>query len=150
MMPIVWFYIALVLVLWGLLAYVELQHRKRQRVRGCLELDAISADQLWSRMIMDPLLTVIELQGGQMDRPVLIQGAKRVSISHLETYLRSAPAGRSFAFYSTSPGGVPWIDVDRSVCGAGRKRGLVLEGDIELWRKSRLPLNTAHPNLAAG
>ena len=148
-MPIVWFYIFLVLVLWGLLAYVEVQHRKRQKVRGCLELDAISADQLWSRMVMDPLLTVVEVQGPHPDRPVLIHGAKGVSIANLETYLRSATTGRSFAFYSAMTN-VPWVEVDRAVCASGLTRGFVLEGDVELWRRSHLPLNVAQANLAAG
>jgi hypothetical protein len=145
MMPIVWFYVALVLVLWLLLAYVEMQRREHRKVRGCLELDVISADKLWSLMVMEPLLVVVELRPDTdvATDLVLIRGAIPVPISVLEDYLKTAAPGQRFAFYSRLTNAIPWERVDCAVCGAGLKKGYVLQGGIDLWRKSRLPLDAA-------
>ncbi len=61
MMPIAWFYVVLVSVLWCLLFVVELRRRERRKVRGCFRLVPVSADKLWSMMVMYPQLEVIEL-----------------------------------------------------------------------------------------
>jgi hypothetical protein len=155
MMPIVWFYVALVLVLWALLAYVEVKRRGRRKVRGCLELEIISADKLWSMMVIDPQLVVIELQPGAAANPEsnspLVQGAVQVPVSQLMTYLQSVSPRQSFAFYSPEPGAVSWDEVDCAVCRAGLRKGYVLGGEVALWRKSRLPLQAAgKAHFAAG
>jgi hypothetical protein len=145
MMPIVWFYVALVLVLWLLLAYVEMQRRERRKVRGCLELDVISADKLWSLMVMEPLLVVVELRPDTeaATDPVLIRGAIPVPISGLEDYLKTVAPSQGFAFYSRLANAIPWDRVDCAMCSAGLRKGYVLQGGIDLWRKSHLPLDAA-------
>ncbi len=154
MMPIAWFYVVLVSALWCVLFVVELRRRKRRKIRGCFRLVPISADKLWSMMVMYPQLEVIELEPSHpssnpprstasTEHPALIEGAVQVPVRTLAAYLSTPKRMHSFVFYAAAPG-VAWDQVDDAVAGAGIRNGYVLKGDAQTWVKSQLMLH-AHP-----
>lgn len=153
MMPIAWFYVVLVCVLWCLLLYVEVRRRERRKVRGCFRLVPISADKLWSMIVMYPQLEIIELEplkpsldsAGPTDstnhQSTLIEGAVRVPVSGLTSFLRMPKRLHSFVFYAAHPGEVDWEQVDDAVYRAGIRKGYVLKGDAQSWLTSQLMLH---------
>ena len=61
MLPLAWFYLALVVFLYSLLLFVELRNRAKRHVKGCPSLPYISPEGLDSFLVIEPDVIVVEL-----------------------------------------------------------------------------------------
>ena len=142
MLPIVWFYIVLVIVSWLVLFFLELRRRARRKVAGCPELVMISAEKLESLAIREPELLLIELIGEDDEGQACASGTQLTArfwqeqilgvsckVSELKKLL-SANAGRVIAFYSSPQTAIDWERVGDVLFALKLKKALVLEGSV--------------------
>ena len=137
MMPIVWFYTALVVVSWGVLAYLEARRRARKIVDGCPTLMVISRARLNSLELMEPELKLIELYDSDAaiaSQEGRISGAIPANVSHLESLLASLSPGNIIVFTQAEGASINWPEVDSILYRLRLKQAYVLDTGLRSWR----------------
>jgi hypothetical protein len=132
MLPIVWFYIALVISLWGLLFYVELRKQARCHVRGCPSLIFISPRRLSSLIIMEPDLKILELAPHPSNEG--IPDARQLSSDQLEEFLSRVSRSTILVFFDSTHVPANWRRVEILVRKHGLRNTFVLKGGLEAWQ----------------
>jgi hypothetical protein len=134
MLPLAWFYIALVAFSWAILFYLELRKRANQHVKGCPSLSYISAERLNSFIVIEPDLIIVELncRPPSRDRPQ-IPYALRVPIGQLDSFLREASHQSVFVFYHSASEPVKWSRVESILNHYAIPHAFVLKGGLEAW-----------------
>lgn len=132
MLPIVWFYIAVVSFLCILLLYTESRNRARSHVRGCSSLPYISPERLNSLIIIEPDLQILELgfHPGQAGIP----DAHRVPVDQLESFVSHTSRSTILTFYDSSEEPVKWKQVELLVRKYSLRNAVVLKGGLEAWQ----------------
>ncbi len=134
MLPLAWFYISLVVFLYGLLLYSELRARAKRHVKGCPSLLYISPARLDSLIAIEPDLFIVELSsradsGGKPHIP----DALRMSVSQLESFLGRTSRRSVFVFYDSATDPVTWSRVQSIVNCYAIRNVFVLKGGLEFW-----------------
>ena len=134
MLPVAWFYIALLIFLWALLFYLDLRDRAKRHVKCCPSLPYISAERLDSFIVIEPDLIVVEVssQPASGERPK-IPDALRIPIDQLDCFLREAPHRAVFVFYDSATEPVQWNRVESILNRQMIPYVFVLEGGLEAW-----------------
>lgn len=128
MLPIVWFYIALVVVSWIALLYVELRLRARRRIRGAPELIAISKEDLDSLAVREPDLIEIDLieESAPLESSSDPIAHPSVKVSGLRDLL-ARNRGRVIAFCAKPGAKIDWERVGDVLFALRLKKAFVLE-----------------------
>jgi hypothetical protein len=133
-LPLAWFYIALVMFMHASLFVVEMRARAKRHVKGCPSLPYISPARLDSLIAIEPDLIIVELSSradsGEKPR---IPDALRMPISQLERFLQKASRRSVFVFYNSATEPVTWSRVERLVNDHAMPNVVVLKGGLELW-----------------
>ena len=134
MLPLAWFFIALVVFSYSLLLFVELRNRARRHVKGCPSLPYISPQRLDSLIAIESDLIVVELtsRAPSSDMPH-IPDALRMSVSQVQGFLRNASCRSIFVFYDTAGDPVQWSRVEAIADDCAIPNVFVLKGGLELW-----------------
>ncbi len=134
MLPLAWFYIALVVFLYSLLLFLELRTRAKRHVKGCPSLPYISSERLDSLIAIEPDLIVIELSSRAASREMpQIPDALRMPVSQLQGFLRNASRRSVFVFYDSAREPVQWSRVEAIANDCAIPNVSVLKGGIEVW-----------------
>lgn len=134
MLPVAWFYIALLIVLGALLFYLDIRDRAKRHVKSCPSLPYISAKRLDSFIVIEPDLIIAEVssQPASGERPT-IPHALRIPIDQLDCFLREAPHRAVFVFYDSATEPVQWNRVESILNLQMIPYVFVLEGGLEAW-----------------
>jgi hypothetical protein len=133
-LPLAWFYIALVVCSYSLLLFLELRTRARQHVKGCPSLPYISPGRLDSLLAIEPDLIVVELSSRAASSGMpQIPDALRMPVSQLPGFLRNAPRRSIFVFYDSATEPVQWSLVEAIANDCAIPNVSVLKGGLELW-----------------
>ena len=134
MLPLAWFYIALVVFLYSLLLFLELRRRAKRHVKGCPSLPYISSERLDSLIAIEPDLVIIELssRAASTNMPK-IPDSIRVPVSQLQGFLRNASRRSVFILYDTATEPVQWSRVEAIANDCAIPNVSVLKGGLELW-----------------
>ena len=134
MLPLAWFYIALVVFLYSLLLFLELRSRAKRHVKGCPSLLYISPERLDSLIAIEPDLIVVELSSrAASSKMPQIPDALRMPVSQLEGFLCGAPCRSIFVFYDSATEPVQWSSVEAIANDCAIPNVSVLKGGLELW-----------------
>lgn len=133
MLPIVWFYIAVVSFLWIFLLYIELRNKARSHVRGCSSLPYISPERLNSLITIEPDLIMLEL--GFHPGNAGIPDALRVPVDQLESFVSHVSRSTILAFYDSGEEPVNWKQVELLVRKYSLRNAVVLKGGLEAWQR---------------
>lgn len=134
MLPLVWFYLALVVFLYSLLLFVELRTRAKRHVKGCPSLPYISSERLDSLIAIEPDLIVVELSSrAASSKMPQIPDALRIPLSQLRGFLRNASRRSVFILYDTATEPVQWSCVEAIANDCTILNVSVLKGGLELW-----------------
>ena len=134
MLPLAWFYIALVVFSYALLLYLELRSRAKRHVKGCPSLPYISPARLDSLIAIEPDLFIVELSSRATSCQILqIPDALRMPVSQVESFLRKAPRRSVFVFYDSATDPVKWSRVESILNSYAIPNVFVLKGGLELW-----------------
>lgn len=134
MLPFVWFYISLVVFLYGLLFCLELRTRAKRHVKGCPSLPYISPARLDSLIAIEPDLLIVDLSSRAGSREMLqIPDALRMPVSQLESFLQRASRRSIFVFYDSATDPVKWSRVESIVNRYAIRNVFVLKGGLEFW-----------------
>jgi len=133
-LPLAWFYLALVVFLYSLLLFSELRSRARGYVKGCPSLPYISSERLDSFSAIEPDLVVIELssQTASSEMPQ-IPDALKMPLSQLQGFLCNASRRSIFIFYDTPREPIQWSRVEAIVNECAIPNVFVLRGGSESW-----------------
>jgi hypothetical protein len=133
-LPLAWFYIALVVFMYATLFVVEMRARAKRHVKGCASLPYISSARLDSLIAIEPDLFIVELssRADSGERP-RIPDALRMPVSQLERFLQKASRRSVFVFYDSATEPVTWSRVERLVNDHAMRNVFVLKGGLELW-----------------
>jgi hypothetical protein len=133
-LPLAWFYLALVVFLYSLLLFSELRSRARRYVKGCPSLPYISPERLDSLSAIEPDVIVIELssQAASSEMPQIPDGRK-MSITQLKGFLCNASRRSIFIFYDTPREPMQWSRVEAIVNECAIPNVFVLRGGSALW-----------------
>jgi hypothetical protein len=133
-LPLAWFYIALVVCSYSLLLFMELRTRARQHVKGCPSLPYISPGRLDSLLAIEPDLVVVELssRAASSEMPQ-IPDALRMPVAQLPGFLCNAPRRSIFVFYDSAIEPVQWSRVEGIANDCAIPNVSVLKGGLELW-----------------
>jgi hypothetical protein len=102
-LPLAWFYLALVVFLYSLLLFVELRNRAKRHVKGCPSLPYISPEGLDSLLVIEPDVIVVELSSRTASSEIpKIPDALRMPVSQLQGFLRKRLVAR-FSFSMIPP-----------------------------------------------
>lgn len=144
MLPVAWFYIALLIFLWALLFYLDLRDRAKRHVKCCPSLPYISAERLDSFIVMEPDLIIVELssQPASEETPK-IRDALRIPIDQLDCFLREAPHRAVFMFYASAKEPVQWNRVESILNRQMIPYVFVLEGGLEAWLRRQQSIAVA-------
>jgi len=133
-LPLAWFYISLVVLLYALLLYLELRARAKRHVRGCPSLPYISPARLDSLIAIEPDLFILELSSRTASRETpQIPDALRMPVSQLESFLQKASRRSVFVFYDSATEPVNWSRVQSIIHTYLIRNVFVLKGGLELW-----------------
>ncbi len=132
MLPIVWFYIAVVSFLLILLLYTELRNQARRHVKRCPSLPYISPERLNSLIIIEPDLEILEL-GWQHGNPG-IPDAHQMPVDQLEGFVSHASRFTIFVLYDSVKEPANWRQVELLVRKYLLHNVLVLKGGLEAWQ----------------
>jgi hypothetical protein len=133
-LPLAWFYIALVVFLYSLLLFVELRNRAKRHVKGCPSLPYISPEGLDSLLVIEPDVIVVELSSRAASSEIpKIPDALRMPVSQLQGFLRNASRRSIFVFYDSAAEPVQWSRVECIVNDFAIPNVSVLKGGLELW-----------------
>ena len=134
MLPLAWFYLALVVFLYSLLLFSELRSRARRHVKGCPSLPYISAERMDSLVAIEPDVTVIELSSRPASSEMpQIPGALKMPLAQLQGFLCDASRRSVFIFYETAADPMQWSRVEAIVNECAMPNVFVLKGGLELW-----------------
>jgi hypothetical protein len=134
MLPLAWFYIALVAFLWALLFYLELREHAKQHVKGCPSLPYISAERLDSFIVIEPDLIIVELSSRAASRERhRIPDSIRVPIDQLDSFLNQASHRAVFVFYDSATEPAEWSRVESILNRYTIPYVFVLKGGLEAW-----------------
>lgn len=134
MLPLVWFYIALVVFLYSLLFFLELRSRAKGHVKGCPSLPYISSERLDSLIAIEPDLIVVELSSQPASNKMpQIPDALRMPVSQLRGFLGNASCRSIFVFYDSATDPVQWSRVEGIANDCAIPNVSVLKGGLELW-----------------
>lgn len=134
MLPLAWFYLALVVFLYSLLLFVELRNRAKRHVKGCPSLPYISPEGLDSLLVIEPDVIVVELSSRAASNEIpKIPDAVRMPVSQLQGFLRNASRRSIFVFYDPAAEPVQWSRVECIVNDHAIPNVSVLKGGLELW-----------------
>jgi rhodanese-related sulfurtransferase len=133
-LPLAWFYLALVVFLYSLLLFSELRNRAKRHVKGCPSLPYISSEGLDSLLVIEPDLIVVELTSrtASSETPK-IPDAVRIPVSQLQGFLRNASRRSIFVFCDSAAEPVQWSSVECIVNDYAIPNVSVLKGGLELW-----------------
>jgi hypothetical protein len=99
MLPLAWFYIALVVLLYSLLLFLELRNRAKRHVKGCPSLPYISPQGLDSLLVIEPDLIVVELSSPAASSEISkIPDAVRMPVSQLQAFLPIQSGAAKYSF----------------------------------------------------
>jgi hypothetical protein len=134
MLPLAWFFVGLVICLYGLLLYSEMRARAKRHVRGCPSLPYISQARLDSFIVIEPDLIIVHLTDhpGSTGTPQL-PDACQVPVSELYSFLARSPQRSVFVFYSSTSEPVQWSQVERITNRLAIPNAYVLKGGLEGW-----------------
>ena len=134
MLPLAWFYLALVVFLYSLLLFSELRSRARRHVKGCPSLPYISSERMDSLIAIEPDVIVIELSSrpASSEKPQ-IPDALKMPVSQLQGFLCDASRRSIFIFYDTAAEPVQWSRLEAIVNECAIPNVFVLKGGLELW-----------------
>jgi hypothetical protein len=139
-LPLAWFYIALVVFLYALLLFSELRTRVKRHVKGCPSLPYISLDRLDSLIAIEPDLIVVELSSRTASSEMpQIPDALRMPVSQLPGFLRQASRRSIFVFYDSATEPVQWSRVEAIANACAIPNVSVLKGGLELWLSKHQP-----------
>lgn len=134
MLPLAWFYLALVVFLYSLLLFSELRSRARRYVKGCPSLPYISSERLDSLSAIEPDVIVIELSSQTASSEIpQIPDALKMPVSQLQGFLCNASRRSIFIFYDTAREPMQWSRVEAIVNECAIPNVFVLKGGLELW-----------------
>jgi hypothetical protein len=138
MVPLAWFYIALVAFSYALLLLLELRSRARRHVKGCPSLPYISPERLNSLIAIEPDLIIVELSSNAASGEVpRIPDALRMPVDQLESFLREASHRSVFVFHDSAAEPVRWPRVESILNQHAIPHVFVLKGGLELWLRKR-------------
>jgi hypothetical protein len=133
-LPLAWFYLSLVVFLYGLLFYLELRARAKRHVKGCPSLPYISPARLDSLIVIEPDLCIVDLSSRAASREIpKIPDALRMPVSQLEIFLQKASRRSIFVFYDSVTEPVKWRRVESIVNKYAIRNVFVLKGGLEFW-----------------
>jgi hypothetical protein len=133
-LPLAWFYLFLVVFLYGLLFYLEFRRRAKRHVKGCPSLPYISPGRLDSLIAIEPDLFIVDLTSHDVSPELLqIPDALRVPVTQLENFLRKASCRSIFVFYDSAADPVKWSRVESIVNQYAIRNVYVLKGGLEFW-----------------
>ncbi len=134
MLPLAWFYLALVVFSYSLLLLLELRNRAKRHVKGCPSLPYISPQRLDSLVVIEPDLIVVELSSRAASSAIpQIPDALRMPVSQLGSFLHGASRRSIFVFYDSATEPVQWLRVEAIVNDCAIPNVSVLKGGLELW-----------------
>jgi hypothetical protein len=133
-LPLAWFYIALMVVSYALLLCQELRSRAKRHVKGCPSLPYISAERLDSLIVIEPDLVIIELSSRVASGEIpQIPDALRMPVDQLQSFLRKASRHSVFVFYDSATEPVNWCRVEAILNHHVIPHAFVLKGGLEFW-----------------
>ncbi len=134
MLPLAWFYLVLVVFLYGLLFYLELRRRAKRHVKGCPSLPFISPAHLDSLVAIEPDLLIVHLSSQAVSRQMpQIPDALSIPVSQLESFLQQASCRSIFVFYDCVADPVKWSRVESIVNQYAIRNVYILKGGLEFW-----------------
>jgi len=140
MLPIVWFYIAVVSFLLILLLYTELRNQARRHVKGCPSLHYISPERLNSLIIIEPDLQILEL--GSQYGNAGISDAHQMPVGQLEGFVSHTSRSTVLVFYDSRKDPVNWRQVELLARKYLLRNVFVLKGGLEAWQSYQ---HASHP-----
>jgi hypothetical protein len=133
-LPLAWFYIALVVFMYASLFVVEMRARAKRHVKGCPSLSYISPARLNSLIAIEPDLFIVELSSRAASCELLqIPDALRMPVSQLESFLQEASRRSVFVFYDSATEPVKWSRVESMINNYAIRNVFVLKGGLEFW-----------------
>lgn len=134
MLPLAWFYLALVVFLYSLLLFSELRSRARRHVKGCPSLPYISSERMDSLTAIEPDVIVIELSSRPASSEMpQIPDALKMPVSQLQGFLCDISRRTVCIFYDTAAEPIQWSRVETIVNECAMPNIFVLKGGLELW-----------------